>query len=416
MQLKSQNLDSNGFCRGCKSAHLFEIYDFGQQCLANDLRQKASVKNDTFPLRLVLCESCGLTQIDFDVPPNRLFQNYIYFSSFSETMREHIAVLVTDTIAAQCLDKNSLVIEAASNDGYLLLNYKAKGIPVLGIEPATNVAKVAQEKNGIPTINRFFCDDLGSELAASGQKCDVFHAHNVFAHVPDPADFLRGVSKCLKDDGIVIIEAPYVVDLVNKCEFDTIYHEHYSYFSISAIDQLSHQNGLTLINAVRVPIHGGSVRYFLSLPCNQNLAMQKILKSERELGIGKRDYYEAFAANVKILLEQVKIKITDIVKRGESIAIYGASAKGSTFLQSLGFEFYGCFDFAVDISHYKQEMFLPGTNIKILDPDQLCAKMPNYTLLLSWNFADEIIAQQQEYLNRGGKFIIPLPELKIVGF
>ncbi len=401
-------------CRGCGSEKLFEIFDFGEQCLANDLRHDNSIKNDTFPLRLVFCQDCSLSQIDVDVPPERLFENYNYFSSFSSTMRQHARKLANDIIVERSLNESSLVIEAASNDGYLLKNYKAKGIQVLGVEPASNIARVAEEKNGISTVTEFFCEDLGEKLASSNKKCDVFHAHNVFAHVPDPGDFLRGVAKCLKEDGVAIIEAPYIVDLVERCEFDTVYHEHYSYFSLSAVDTLARNNGLSLIKAERVSIHGGSVRYFLSLETEQNDEIIHALKTEKQLGVCHRGYYENFATDVKKVLQKVEKKIFEVIDAGHTLAIYGASAKGSTFLQTLGANAFQHFDFAVDISPYKQGKFLPGTDIKIYPPQKLNEMMPDYTMLLSWNFADEIISQQRGYLNAGGKIIIPLPEIEVI--
>ena len=381
----------NKNCRSCRSENLSEILDFGEQFLANDLKFDINQENEAFLLRLVLCGTCGLVQIDVDVPPERLFKQYNYFSSFSKTMQKHIDLLTNELVAKHQLNEKSLVIEAASNDGYLLQNYRSLGIPVLGIEPAKNIADLATKEKNIPTLNEFFCESLGRKLSEVGRTCDVFHAHNVFAHVPDPGDFLRGVSHCLKEGGIAVIEAPYVVDLVEKLEFDTIYHEHYSYFSVSAVNQLAVNSGLNLEKVQRISIHGGSVRYYLRKSSVQHDDLIKLLKHEDEKGVSQDHYYSNFAKNVEKLLEDLRGLILEITKSGKTLAIYGASAKGSTLLQTLGLETYKCFEFAVDISPHKQGKFLPGSQIQIHHPEYLLSKMPDYTFLLSWNFADEII-------------------------
>jgi SAM-dependent methyltransferase len=404
-------------CRSCGGHEISDVLDLGRTPLANALLDEAALANPEacFPLVVVFCRRCSLVQITETVPPEQLFRSYLYFSSFSETMLEHASALAERLIAMRRLGPESLVIEAASNDGYLLKNYLSKGVAVLGIEPATNIAKVAAEK-GIRTLPDFFGEEIANRLAGEGQRADVFHAHNVLAHVADLNGFVRGVAAILKPSGIAVIEVPYVRDMIEKLEFDTVYHEHLCYFSLTALDHLFRQNGLTIVDVERIVIHGGSLRIFAApadageLPTPRYQALRE---EEQREGLLAEGYYRDFAARVWNLRDALRAKLGDLKRSGKRIAAYGASAKGSTLLNAfgLGREY---LEFVVDRSTYKQGHYTPGTHLPIMSPEHLLEALPEYVLLLTWNFQDEILRQQAEYRARGGRFIVPIPEISIV--
>ena len=348
-------------CRGCGKGNLFTVLDLGLQCPANDLRQHYSDDVQKFPLKAVFCNDCALVQLNYDVPPEVLFRHYKYFSSYSDTMNQHVRTLVRETIAIRGLNSTSLVVEAASNDGYLLKHYKDAGVPVLGIEPAANVAEIAKAKNDIPSVIEFFSETVGQYLAKTRRRCDVFHAHNVFAHVPDPCDFLRGIRACLKDDGVAIIEAPYVYELIEKKEFDTIYHEHYSYFSVSSVQNLADRCGLKLLDCERVPIHGGSMRYYLGKTGTRSDSINQFLRNEKLIGLTRFEYFQDFSDKVFQSIDVLRNSLRKLFDNGNSVAVYGASAKGSTLLQALGRRYNDKIEFAVDRSPHKRSLLLPGT-------------------------------------------------------
>src|SRR5262245_1374723 len=251
-------------CRSCGAAPLADVLSLGRTPLANALRDRAALARPepTFPLDLAFCPACSLLQITLSVPPEQLFRDYAYFSSYSDTMLRHATALAKRIARERRLGPHSLAVEAASNDGYLLKTYRAAGVPVLGIEPARNVARVAREVNGVPTREEFFTADLARRLAAEGLRADVFHVHNVLAHVPDLNGFVEGVRTVLKPDGLAVVEAPYVKDMLDNCEFDTIYHEHLCYFSLTALSHCFSRHGLTVVDVERVAIHGGTLRLF----------------------------------------------------------------------------------------------------------------------------------------------------------
>jgi SAM-dependent methyltransferase len=353
------------------------------------------------------------------VPPEKLFREYVYFSSFSDTALENAREIAEKMIASRQMNETCLAMEVASNDGYLLQYYRNAGVPVLGIEPATNIAKVATEK-GIPTICEFFGAKLGSELAQSGRKADVLHANNVLAHVADLNGFVAGIAAVLKDNGVAIIEAPYVKELIERVEFDTIYHEHLCYFSLTALDQLFRRHGLLVVDVAQIPIHGGSLRVFVSkanaIPgplAAQSLAVQNMLAEERELGIASLEYYHNFGERVASLRRDLLKLLSELKAQGKHIAAYGASAKGSTLLNYFGIGA-ETLDFVADRSTAKQGLYTPGTHLPIVAPESLMTSMPDYVLLLTWNFADEIMKQQAQYRQGGGKFILPIPTPTIV--
>jgi len=394
------------------------VLSLGRTPLANALLTAEQLEHPerTYPLDLVFCSSCALMQITETVSPEQLFREYLYLSSFSDALLRHSEEHAEQLIRSRGLDNSSLVMEVASNDGYLLQFYKRAAIPVLGVEPATNIARVAEQERGIPTLCEFFSDSLAERLRAEGHRADVIHANNVLAHVPDLNGFVRGVSRLLKKNGVAVIEVPYVKEMIDRCEFDTIYHEHLCYFSLTALDRLFRGHGLLITKVERLAIHGGTLRVFAALndgPEQRQASVQSLLDEEEAWGVGEASFYLGFGEKVARLREDLVSLLGRLKSEGKRIAVYGASAKGSTLLNyfQIGRE---ALDFVVDRSTVKQGYYTPGTHLLIRPTEALLEEMPDYVLLLTWNFADEILAQQAEYRERGGRFIIPIPSLRVV--
>jgi SAM-dependent methyltransferase len=390
------------------------VLSLGTTPLANALLMQADLARPEprFPLDVVFCAECALVQITERVAPERLFSEYAYFSSFSDTVVAAAKDLAGRLVAERALGKSSLVIEIASNDGYLLQHYRAAGVPVLGIEPAANIAKRANER-GIPTRCKFFGLETARALVREGMRADILHANNVLAHVPDLNGFVAGIAALLKPQGIAVIEVPYVRDLIDNCEFDTIYHEHLCYFSVNSLEVLFRRHGLGLASVERIPIHGGSLRIFAAPGGKSGATTAKLMDEERGAGMLEHAYYAGFGARVEKLRHDLVALIRRLKSEGGRLAAYGASAKGSTLLNYFGI---GAaeLEYIVDRSTEKQGRFTPGTHLPILPPEQLLRDRPDYLLLLSWNFLDEILRQQAEYRARGGKFIVPIPEVRVV--
>ncbi len=403
-------------CRSCGSTDAAQILDLGLQPLANNLLTPADLarKEPKFPLRLAVCKSCWMLQITDLVPPVELFSEYLYFSSFSDLMLRHSREACEGYLKEFGLNGQSLVVEVASNDGYLLQNFVKANVPCLGIEPAANIAKVAREK-GIETLVEFFGMKIASDLSAKNRQADLILGNNVFAHAPDTNDFVAGLKRLLKPKGRIALEFPYGADFIEHTEFDTIYHEHVFYFTLTALKPLFERHGLTIFRVQRLPIHGGSLRLFAGH--TGVYAVEKsatdLLPEETRKGVNSLAYYEGFGNQVRAIRDDLVALLAKLKKEGKRIAAYGASAKGSTLLN-----YYGVgadtLEFVADRSTYKQGRLTPGTHIPIVAPEELAKRKPDYTLLLTWNFADEILAQQKAYRDAGGKFIVPIPKVKIV--
>ena len=402
-------------CRSCGRSGLNSIISLGKTPLANALltEDQLGQTESTWPLDLAWCPDCSLVQITEAVPPEMMFRDYAYFSSFSDTMVQHAKRIADRLAEMESLNDRSLVVEVASNDGYLLQWYKKAGVPVLGVEPARNIAKVAEAEKGIRTISEFFGRELAAQLVAGGEQADVIHANNVLAHVPDLNGVVAGFKTLLKPSGVVVVEAPYLGELIEHVEFDTIYHEHLCYFSLTALNQLFQRHGLAIVDVERLPIHGGSLRIFAchagARPVGESVLT---LLAEESRWVFSEPKYRKFEQRVETLRSDLVSLLKQLKSENQRIAVYGASAKGSTLLNYFGIGS-ETIEYVVDRSTVKQGRYTPGTQLKIHDPAKLLTDRPDYCLLLTWNFADEILAQQKAYRDQGGKFIIPIPHVRV---
>jgi SAM-dependent methyltransferase len=403
-------------CRVCGSTRRDLVLDLGNQPLANNLlREEDLAKPEPrFDLVLAVCIACWQMQIVSLVPPVDLFTEYLYFSSFSDSMLRHARTAAERYIADFRLNKDSFVVEIASNDGYLLRNFVERSIPCLGIEPAANIAKVAIER-GIDTRVEFFGSDLAKALVAEGRRPDLVLGNNVFAHVPQINDFVAGLRILLRPGGRAIFEFPYAGDFIDKCEFDTVYHEHVFYFFLLPLVALFKRHDMELFHVERLPIHGGSLRIFAAARGEEPVqeSVRALLREEETRGVETRAFYRTFSECAHKIRADLLRLLAELKAENKTVAAYGASAKGTTLLNFVQPD-PTQITFIADRSTYKHGRYSPGLHIPICPPEQLLVAQPDYTLLLTWNFAEEILAQQSDYRSRGGRFIIPIPEVRVV--
>jgi len=403
-------------CLGCGVTSPKVFLDLGRTPLANSYVQ-AEVdydREEIFPLAVAYCENCDLVQLSETVAPEKMFSEYAYFSSYSDSFLEHARLMAESHVERFNLGRDSHVLEVASNDGYLLQYFKRRGIGVLGIDPARNIAEEANRR-GIPTLCQFFGEAIAPDLVREHGQADLIIGNNVLAHVPGVDGFLRATAACLRADGAAVFEFPYLRELLDKTEFDTIYHEHVFYYSLSAIKNLAHRIGLELWDVAPQQVHGGSLRVFLQHPGARPIdsRVDRMISEEEKAGLTGFARYASFGQQVCALKDQLLSMLKDLKRAGKRIAAYGAPAKGNTLLNYCGIG-RDLLEFTVDRSPHKQGMFLPGSHLPILPPGELLARKPNYALILPWNIADEIIRQQSEYLLAGGRFITPIPEPRIL--
>ncbi|MBI4180077.1 class I SAM-dependent methyltransferase [bacterium] len=402
-------------CRSCGSNSLDPVISLGDMPLANGLLREipASARPEPrYPLNVVFCEACSMVQITDIVSPPALFDEYVYFSSTSRTMLAHVEASANRLIGDLGLTDKSLVVEAASNDGYMLQYFVRRGIPSLGVEPAKNIAEEARRR-GVPTEVAYFGQETALRLFREGRHADLFLANNVLAHVPDLNGFVQGIATILKEDGAAVIEAPHVGEMVRQTAFDTIYHEHIFYFSLTALERLLRRNGLVLSDAEALPIHGGSVRITVRKNGQASTRARTMLAGEQALGLDRISAYRAFSGAADKVRDSLKRLLGNLVKDGKRVAGYGAAAKAAVMMNACGIG-RDLVQYVVDASSHKQGKFMPGTHQPIYAPERLQSDPPDYLVIFPWNIRDEIMRQESGFAARGGKFIVPIPEVTVV--
>ncbi len=407
---------SAGPCRLCGSDLTQTFVDLGMSPLCESFLEPRQLDEmePYFPLHAFVCGSCFLVQLKQYVSSETIFSEYAYFSSYSTSWVAHAAAYAGMITERLRLGAKSQVVELASNDGYLLQHFVPLGVPVLGIEPAINVAEVAVGK-GIPTLTGFFTLALAKTLVEQGMRADLIVGNNVLAQVPDLNDFVAGMQHLLAPEGVITLEFPHLVRLMAENQFDTIYHEHFSYFSLITIEQLAQRHELTLVDVEQLPTHGGSLRVYLAHRQSSQRPTPRVaslLAEEERLGLRDIHSYERFAEQVKETKRRLLAVLIDIKNAGKTICGYGAPGKGNTLLNycGIGPDF---LDFTVDRNPYKHGRFTPGMHIPILDVDAIDRAKPDYILVLPWNLRQEIMSQMDHVGEWGGRFIIPIPEVTV---
>jgi len=402
-------------CRSCGSSDLHPFLDLGVTPLADRLPSEGQLDQEDLmvPLAVVLCGSCSLVQITETVEPEELFcRDYPYYSSVSPALMRYFGDSARAIIDSRPLGANSLVMEAASNDGYMLRHFVEAGIPVLGIDPAEGQAIAAREK-GVDTLNTFFGLELARELAGQGKQADVFLANNVLAHVADLRGFVEGISLLLKQDGVAVIECPYLMRLIEHCEFDTIYHQHLCYYSVHALVALFEQFGLHLNDLLETEIHGGSLRLFVSKTAGASAKVEELLEQERAAGATELAFFQTFSDRVAGLKRDLVGLLERLRAEGKKIVGYGAPAKGCTMMAYCGIDS-SHLDYLVDLNPVKHGRYMGGNRLRIEPTERLREDQPDYALILPWNFSREIMEQQAEWISRGGRFIVPVPQVEVL--
>ena len=405
-------------CRFCGAELQQTFVDLGMSPLCETYPSPAHLNRGEayYPLHVYVCGKCFLVQLDEYESPENIFGDYAYFSSYSDSWLKHADNYCAEMKSRFCLDDKSFVVEVASNDGYLLQYFVRRDVPVLGIEPAGNVAKVAVEK-GVPTLVRFFGTKLAEELANEGRRADLVLGNNVLAQVPDLNDFVEGLKILLKPEGVLTLEFPHLLKLIEHNEFDTIYHEHFSYFSMLTTIRLMEAHGLKVFDVTELPSHGGSLRVFA---CRAEAkthpvrpSVEQVLRDEEEAGLGALKGYEKFAQQVKETKLALVEFLLNAARQGKRVAGYGAPGKSATLLHYCGIG-KDLIEFTVDRSPYKQGRFTPGTHIPIYHPDRIRETKPDYVVILPWNLQNEIMRQLQYIREWGGQFVVPIPTATIL--
>ncbi|MDE1832621.1 MAG: class I SAM-dependent methyltransferase [Thaumarchaeota archaeon] len=404
-------------CRFCNTQLNQVFVDLGMSPLANSFLSSdmLDLKESFYPLQTFVCDNCFLVQLEEFESPENIFSDYAYFSSYSESWLKHAKNYVNMIMNRFRFDSNSFVIEIASNDGYLLQYFKKRNIPILGIEPAANIAKVAEEKE-IPTLVKFFGVKTANDLSRTGKKSDLILGNNVLAHVPNLNDFVEGLKILLKDNGIITMEFPHLLQLMQQNQFDTIYHEHFSYFSLLTVKKIFNHHGLEVFDVEKISTHGGSLRVYVKHSENRSQIITenvgKLLLEEKKFGLDKISTYKDFQKKIDSVKHNIQNFFLNAKKNGKKIICYGAPAKGNTLLNycKIGPD---VIQFTVDRSSYKQGLYLPGTHIPIMSPEEIRYARPDYLVILPWNLKDEIMTQMEYIRNWDGKFVTLIPEVNI---
>lgn len=399
-------------CRICGSKNLLKFLELGPTPLANRFLSELSEEEPYYPLDVYYCNDCGLVQLLDIVPSEDIFnEDYAYFTGASEPMCRHFSELVDDAQRHLALPSDSLIVDVGCNDGTLLKCFSEKtSAKLLGIDPAVNV--VSRVQKGINVVPEFFGAECALKLSKEYGKADIITAINVLAHTDDLNGFVKGVSHFLHDDGLFIVEVPYLKNLIRNMEFDTCYHEHYSYFALRSLIALFKNHGMSIMDIEEVPVHGGSLRLFVRKGEVESKAIRDIVLHEFKLDVV--DTYLDFNLNVKALRRQLTLLLKTFKDNGKRITGYGASAKGNTLLNycKIGTD---TLDYITDTTPFKQGKYTPGMHIPIYPVDKFYEDPPDYALILAWNYADEIIEKEKEYIDQGGKFIVPIPVPKVIG-
>jgi 2-polyprenyl-3-methyl-5-hydroxy-6-metoxy-1,4-benzoquinol methylase len=414
-----KKINTSSKCRFCNHKLEHSVIDLGMSplCQKHIKPENANDMEKFYPLHAFICDNCWLMQLEEYATPDEIFADeYAYFSSYSESWLKHARKYTDLMINRFSLSENNLVTEIASNDGYLLQWFVQKGIPVLGIEPAANVAEAAREK-GVRTETEFFGKNTAEKMAKKYGKADLLLGNNVLAHVPDINDFVAGMKKMLNTNGTITMEFPHLQKLIEGNQFDTIYHEHFSYLSFIAVNRIFARHGITLFDVEELPTHGGSLRIYgkhaedTSKEVTTNVSV--LLKREIDLGFETLEYYSRFEEQIKETKRKIRDFLIQAKRDGKSVAGYGAPGKGNTLLNYCGVRT-DFIDYTVDMSPHKQGNYLPGTHIQILHPDAIKETKPDYLFILPWNLKEEIMDQHKYIRSWGGKFIVPIPELTVL--
>ena len=406
-------------CRACGAPVHVTFADLGMSPLSNSYLKPGQLElaEKFYPLHARVCERCLLVQLGEFEPPEHIFSgDYAYFSSYSDLWLKHASDYVEQMVSRFGYGKRHLAVEIASNDGYLLQYFVRKGVPVLGIEPAANCARAAQEK-GVATLVKFFGTQTATELAAQGRRADLLLGNNVLAHVPDLNDFVRGMQVLLAPGGVITMEFPHLLNLIEQNQFDTIYHEHFSYFSFLVVEQVFAKHGLVLFDVEELPTHGGSLRIYARHAADSakpvEASVGALKEKEKRAGLDRIDAYRSYGGRVQRTKRRLLEFMVRAKEEGKRIAGYGAPAKGNTLLNYCGIRS-DFIDFTVDRSPHKQGSFLPGTHIPVLHPDRIREARPDYLLILPWNLKEEVMAQMAYIREWGGRFVVPIPEVTVL--